>query len=98
MALRTKKIKLKPGFALQDWSLLCSKATKLNGLQQQGIKGIPTEGWTITEIKKHNTRYNGWIIIRENVYNITPYLPYHPGGDEILIPVLGKDATKLYEK
>jgi cytochrome b involved in lipid metabolism len=95
MALRTKKIKLKPGFALQDWSLLCSKATKLNGLQG---KPIPEDGWTKAEIKTHNTRFDGWIIVRENVYNVTPYLPYHPGGDEIMMPVLGKDATKLYDR
>ena len=95
MALRTKKIKLKPGFALQDWTLLCSRATKLNGLQG---KPIPEDGWTKAEIKKHNTRFDGWIIVRDNVYNVTPYLPYHPGGDEIMLPVLGKDATKLYDR
>ena len=32
------------------------------------------------------------------VYNITHYLKYHPGGVEILAKVAGKDGTALFLK
>lgn len=30
------------------------------------------------------------------VYNITPYLPYHPAGEPELLRGAGRDATKLF--
>lgn len=32
------------------------------------------------------------------VYNITPYLKFHPGGEKILRSVYGKDGTASFEK
>ena len=32
------------------------------------------------------------------VYNLTHYLPYHPGGASILMSVAGKDGTVLFNK
>jgi hypothetical protein len=38
------------------------------------------------------------MVLHGKVYNIGPYLMYHPGGSEILEKCLGKDATALFEK
>lgn len=32
------------------------------------------------------------------VYNITPYLPFHPGGEEDLMRVAGRDGTRLFSE
>lgn len=32
------------------------------------------------------------------VFNITPYLKFHPGGADILVKVAGKDGTALFNK
>lgn len=32
------------------------------------------------------------------VYNITPYLKFHPGGAEMLMRGAGKDCTQLFAK
>lgn len=32
------------------------------------------------------------------VYNIGPYLRFHPGGHEILLKAAGTDCTKLFDK
>lgn len=32
------------------------------------------------------------------VYNITPYMRYHPGGVSILMKAAGKDGTALFRK
>jgi cytochrome b involved in lipid metabolism len=32
------------------------------------------------------------------VYNITPYIPFHPGGEDELMRVAGRDGTKLFSE
>ena len=33
-----------------------------------------------------------------NVYDVTSYLPYHPGGKGELLRGVGMDATELYNE
>lgn len=83
-----------PRFGLHDWKLLLRSA---KDLAQR--KGAPLRrDITKEEVRKHNKNYDGWIILRGRVYNIGPYLAYHPGGVEIFKHVLGKDATSLFDK
>jgi cytochrome b involved in lipid metabolism len=35
-------------------------------------------------------------VFNGKVYNITPYLPFHPGGEDELMRVAGRDGTKLF--
>ena len=37
------------------------------------------------------------MVIDEKVYDITNYIPFHPGGDKILAGV-GRDGTELFSK
>ena len=63
------------------------------------ISGAPIrKDITISEVQQHSKPYDGWIILRGKVYNITPYLAYHPGGSAIIESCLGKDATSLFDK
>jgi hypothetical protein len=39
---------------------------------------------------------DAWIVLDNNVLDITRYIEYHPGGEKILIDVLGKDATQQF--
>jgi hypothetical protein len=36
--------------------------------------------------------------MRQQVYNITPYLHYHPGGADILVKAAGRDCTALFNR
>jgi cytochrome b involved in lipid metabolism len=47
-------------------------------------------------LKLHNKKEDAWTAINGKVYNITPYLPYHPGGEKELMRVAGRDGTKLF--
>lgn len=47
------------------------------------------------EVKKHNSKDDCWTIVQGNVYDITSYIPNHPGGDEIL-RACGEDGTELF--
>lgn len=42
-------------------------------------------------------RGNLWIAINNSVYNIGDFLNRHPGGEEVLLEVVGKDATEAFE-
>lgn len=41
---------------------------------------------------------NAWTIYQGKVYNITPYLPYHPGGEPELMKCAGRDGTMLFNE
>jgi len=53
--------------------------------------GIP-----MSEIKKHNTKDSAWVVIHGKVYDLTKFLPDHPGGEEVVLKWAGKDATKFW--
>jgi len=51
---------------------------------------------TTSEVAKHNTDSNCWIIIQGSVYNLTQYLNLHPGGSNRIIPYCGQNATTAF--
>lgn len=51
--------------------------------------------YSMKEVAKHNTPDDAWIVINNNVYDITKWIPFHPGGP-IITEGLGKDATKMF--
>ena len=50
---------------------------------------------SLEEVKKHEKKNNAWTIIDNKVYDITSWIPKHPGGD-IIMQALGKDASQLF--
>jgi predicted heme/steroid binding protein len=49
------------------------------------------------ELQKHNTQLSCWFAVKGIVYDVTPFLFEHPGGEEVLVEQGGKDATKDFE-
>jgi cytochrome b involved in lipid metabolism len=47
-------------------------------------------------LRTHNKRDDAWAAFNGKVYNITPYLAFHPGGEKELMRVAGRDGTKLF--
>lgn len=48
------------------------------------------------EIKKHNNSQSLWMVLNGKVFDLTKYLPHHPGGEAKLLKGAGKDATSLF--
>lgn len=48
-----------------------------------------------TEVAKHNSNGNCWMILNGNVYDLSEYVS-HPGGNQYLI-YCGKEATSEYD-
>lgn len=95
---KARKVPLEPGFSLAAWSKLSD--TDLSGGVGKADPDAPEswKSWTMEEIRKHDTREDCWIVIRGKVYNITAYLPYHPGGIDIVMKTAGMDGTALFDK
>jgi len=49
------------------------------------------------EVAKHNSRDSCWVIIHGRAYDVTDFLPEHPGGPKIILKYAGKDATEEFE-
>lgn len=52
---------------------------------------------SIQEIAKHNIAQDCWMIVNNNVYNVTSYLPRHPGGTSAILRYCGKDGGAAFE-
>lgn len=53
---------------------------------------------SMEELRKHNKETDAWIALRGKVYNVTPYLGFHPGGVDELMRAAGKDGTSLFDE
>ncbi|KAF2897608.1 hypothetical protein ILUMI_08567, partial [Ignelater luminosus] len=53
---------------------------------------------TPRQLALHDKATDAWIAIRGKVYNVTQYLPFHPGGPDELMRGIGKDATSLFDQ
>ncbi|XP_064199192.1 cytochrome b5 reductase 4 isoform X2 [Anguilla rostrata] len=86
------KVSLKPGRSLMDWIRFSKSGRDLTGLRGRLIDV------TEEELRKHNTREDCWTCIRGMVYNVSPYMEYHPGGEDELMKAAGADGTDLFDQ
>ena len=49
---------------------------------------------TLSQVAAHNTASDCWSALNGGVYNLTSYIPSHPGGTAIM-PICGIDGTQL---
>ncbi|XP_070169240.1 cytochrome b5 [Polyergus mexicanus] len=55
--------------------------------------------YSLADVAKCNGK-NGtrtWIVIYDNVYDVTDYMSQHPGGPELIEEYAGKDATNGFD-
>ena len=57
----------------------------------------PGSCWNPSHVARHSTPEDCFYILYGAVYDFTDYLSRHPGGDSIMIPECGTEATAAYE-
>lgn len=61
--------------------------------EEQTTQQVPLtetqEGITLSELSKHNTKTDCWIGYKGQVYDITDWLPRHPGSSRAIEPYCG---------
>mmetsp|Transcript_21080 Transcript_21080/g.37332 ORF Transcript_21080/g.37332 Transcript_21080/m.37332 type:complete len:474 (-) Transcript_21080:169-1590(-) len=86
---RAHRAKLAPGFSQVDWMQLTQRAGGAGAMKPM----------TLEEVRQHNhLEMDVYMAIKGKVYNVTKYMPYHPGGRAILAPYAGDDATVAFEE
>ncbi|WBW74784.1 NADPH-hemoprotein reductase [Schizosaccharomyces osmophilus] len=83
------KYSVAPGYSQLDWARKVSSGENLSTVDR------PMKV-SKDELKKHCTEEDCWISIKGKVYNVTPYLNYHPAGVKKIINNSGIDATQVF--
>jgi len=87
---KREKVALAPGHSPLDWARVKASGQDLRGVGDTLLKIPPSA------LKQHNQLDDAWTAINGKVYNITPYLSFHPGGEKELMRVAGRDGSKLF--
>lgn len=56
-----------------------------------------SRAWALADVRKHNSEDSCWMVLHGTVYDITSFLPKHPGGRSILLKNSGQDATVAFD-
>lgn len=59
---------------------------------------VPTTsgGITINQVAEHNSRSSCWSAINGSVYDLTSWIPNHPGGEQTILSLCGIDGSANY--
>ena len=76
---------VRPGFSLMDWN-------------RKRIDCKMTGTVSLDELRRHATSNDAWTVYEGQVYDITPYLDYHPGGVQVLEGSFGGDCTQAFKQ
>ncbi|KAK6915348.1 Cytochrome b5-like heme/steroid binding domain [Dillenia turbinata] len=88
------KVPFEKGYSQMDWLKLTRTHPDLAGLKGQSSKRLIS----MKEVKEHQSEGSMWTVLKGRVYNISPYLKFHPGGVDMLMKAVGKDCTSLFNK
>ena len=53
--------------------------------------------YTAEQVSSHNNAGDVWIALHGKVYDMSHFLKEHPGGEEVLLELAGKDGTKCFD-
>jgi len=77
-----------------------SKSRPSDSISQGGSNvqnTVNSLGIKMDQIALHNTSSDCWVVVNNRVYDVTDFIPQHPGGPEAILPLCGKDATSAFE-
>lgn len=95
-----QKVVLQPGHSPLDWAHLNNDRTNRFKLRGVPPNTPPPQYVKVTkdELKLHNKLDDAWTCINGKVFNITPYINFHPGGAKEIMKCAGRDGTSLFNK
>ncbi|XWS32517.1 hypothetical protein CRYUN_Cryun23aG0164900 [Craigia yunnanensis] len=88
------KVPFEKGYSQMDWLKLTQMHPDLAGLKGHSNRRLIS----MSEVKQNQTEGSMWTVLKGRVYNISPYMKFHPGGVDMLMKAVGKDCTSLFNK
>ena len=64
------------------------------GLGTMDSPSLPV--YDLVEVAKHDQQGDAWIVIDGYVHDVTSFLVEHPGGQDVVLDHLGKDASEVF--
>ena len=58
---------------------------------------VVQRSFPLSEVKKHDSEKDAWIVVHNKVYDATRFLDDHPGGGESILIKAGTDCTEEIE-
>ncbi len=52
--------------------------------------------YSLTEVEKHKDATSCWTVVKDGVYDLTPFIEQHPGGVDKIMRICGKDGTEAF--
>ena len=74
-----RKVALQPGRSQLDWVR-----------NSTSLPRHPSRSINLSELRKHNKPHDVWLAINGVVFDVTPYVEYHPGGVDKILAGAGK--------
>lgn len=62
----------------------------------QAAPAVEKKEYSMDEIAKHNKESDCWVIVNNEVLDVTKFLPDHPGGKKAILLFAGKDASEEF--
>lgn len=56
----------------------------------------PAASYTLAQVAKHNKATDCWTVVGKGVYNVTKWIPKHPGGKGPVVAMCGKNGTATF--
>ncbi|KAJ5747792.1 uncharacterized protein N7511_009488 [Penicillium nucicola] len=53
---------------------------------------------SVQQISSHNSPSDCWVVVDNQVWDVTDFLEEHPGGSTVILKYAGRDATKAYSE
>ncbi|KAK9822881.1 hypothetical protein WJX74_000119 [Apatococcus lobatus] len=88
------KIPLEKGYSQVDWMRTKKEHRTMAGLKDEPLR----KDISLAEVAQHKTADDAWTVLNGKVYNMTPYLPFHPGGKAQMMRGAGIDSSELFRK
>lgn len=80
-----RKVALPPGRSQLDW---VRNSSRLPRPYQRPV--------SLRELRAHRSKESAWMSINGRVFDVTPYIEYHPGGVEMMLMGAGKVLSRVW--
>ena len=57
---------------------------------------MKSDGYSAEDVARHCAKDDAWVIVGDGVYDITEWIPRHPGGSIPLVQYAGRDMTDAF--